>query len=276
MIGIFDSGLGGLSVLREVRAQLPLHDLIYVADTAYCPYGPRSRDEVRARALAIGRWLRARGCQVILVACNTASSAALDLLRQSLPLPIVGMEPGLKPAAQATRSGRVGVLATCGTLAGDRFATLLQRYSHGIQVLTQPCPGLVERVEAGQLSGPETLAMVQSYLTPLLAAGVDTLVLGCTHYPFLRPVIDQVCGDTVRIIDTGPAVARQLARVCPPASRSVPGQVSYLTSGDASSVAVLVSRLVGERVPVQTVVIEDIRLAGRALPGETLSGAPLP
>ncbi|HEX5689478.1 MAG TPA: aspartate/glutamate racemase family protein, partial [Roseiflexaceae bacterium] len=154
-IGLFDSGLGGLSLLREVRQLLPRHDLLYLADTAYCPYGPRPVAEVRARSLAIGRWLRDRGARIVVVACNTASSAALELLRAELPIPIVGMEPGLKPAAAATRSGRVGVLATNNTLGGSRFAALVERYAGGVEVITQPCPGLVELVEAGTLQGPE-------------------------------------------------------------------------------------------------------------------------
>src|SRR5262245_36018669 len=146
-IALFDSGLGGLSILHEVRQRLPRHDLLYLADTAYCPYGPRPAEEVRARALAIGRWLVGRGAGLLVVACNTASSAALELLRAELPITVVGMEPGLKPAAAATRSGRVGVLATSSTLAGERFAGLVERYADGIEVITQPCPGLVELVE---------------------------------------------------------------------------------------------------------------------------------
>jgi glutamate racemase len=165
---MFDSGLGGLSILREVRQRLPRHDLLYLADSAYCPYGPRHADEVRARALAIGRWLVEQGAALLVVACNTASSAALDVLRAELPIAVVGMEPGLKPAAAATRSGRIGVLATSNTLAGARFAALVERYAEGVEVITQPCPGLVELVEAGELDGRAARALVERYVAPLL------------------------------------------------------------------------------------------------------------
>jgi glutamate racemase len=212
-IALFDSGLGGLSVLREVRRLLPRHDLLYLADTAYCPYGPRPPAVVRARSLAIGRWLVGQGAGLLVVACNTASSAALELLRAELPIPVVGMEPGLKPAAAITRSGRVGVLATTNTLSGSRFATLVERYAAAVEVITQPCPGLVEQVERGDLEGPTTRALVERYVAPLLAHRADVLVLGCTHYPFLRPVIADVAGPSVAIVDTGPAVAEQVARV---------------------------------------------------------------
>lgn len=250
-IGVFDSGLGGLSVMREVRWRLPRHDLLYFADTAYCPYGPRPPAEIVGRARAIGRWLIDHGAGLLLVACNTASSAALDLLRAELPLPIVGMEPGLKPAVAISRNGRVGVLATSTTLAGARFAALVERHAGGVQVITQPCPGLVERIEAGDLDGSATRALVERYVHPLLARGADTIVLGCTHYPFLRPLIEEIAGPGIALVDTGPAVAAQVARVAaqhalPPGS----GRARCWTSGDPASVGPAVWRLLGEAVPV--------------------------
>jgi glutamate racemase len=253
-IALFDSGLGGLSLLREVRELRPQHDLLYLADTAYCPYGPRPPDEVRARALAIGRWLVEQGASLLVVACNTASSAALELLRAELPIAVVGMEPGLKPAAAATRKGRVGVLATSSTLAGDRFAALVERHAEGIEVITQPCPGLVELVEAGDLDGPPARTLVGSYVAPLLEYGVDTLVLGCTHYPFLRPTIAAMAGSHVAIIDTGPAVARQVARVA--AQRGLPagqGHARFWTTGDSAQVTAAARKLLGEAVVVEAV-----------------------
>jgi glutamate racemase len=251
-IALFDSGLGGLSILREVRARLPRHDLIYLADTAYCPYGPRPADEVRARALAIGRWLVGQGAGLLVVACNTASSAALELLRAELPIAVVGMEPGLKPAAAATRSGRVGVLATSSTLAGARFAALVERYAEGVEVITQPCPGLVELVEAGELDGPPARALVERYVAPLLERGVDTLVLGCTHYPFLRSTIAAIAGPHVAIVDTGPAVAGQVARVA--ARRGLAagqGRARFWTTGDAARVTAAARRALGEAIVVE-------------------------
>jgi glutamate racemase len=253
-IALFDSGLGGLSVLREVRRWLPQHDMLYLADTAYCPYGPRPPDEVRARALAIGRWLVGQRAGLLVVACNTASSAALELLRAELPIAVVGMEPGLKPAAAATRSGLVGVLATSNTLTGARFAALVERYAEGVKVITQPCPGLVELVETGELDGPTARALVGRYVAPLLERGVDTLVLGCTHYPFLRPTIAAVAGPQVTIVDTGPAVARQVARVA--AQRGLPagqGCARLWTTGDSTQVTSVARRVLDEAVVVEIV-----------------------
>jgi glutamate racemase len=249
---MFDSGLGGLSILREVRQRLPQHDLFYLADSAYCPYGPRPADEVRARALAIGRWLVEQGAALLVVACNTASSAALDVLRAELPIAVVGMEPGLKPAAAATRSGRIGVLATSNTLAGARFAALVERYAEGVEVITQPCPGLVELVEAGELDGPAARALVERYVAPLLERGVDTLVLGCTHYPFLRSTIADIAGRYVAIVDTGPAVAWQVARVA--AQRGLAagqGRARFWTTGDSAQVAAAARRVLDEEIVVE-------------------------
>jgi glutamate racemase len=214
-VGVFDSGVGGISVLHEIRRLLPAADLVYVADSGHCPYGAKSEDEIRARSRAIVQFLLAsHGAKAIVVACNTATAAAIEPLRQTFTsVPIVGMEPALKPAAAATRSGVVGVLATGATLGGERFAGLAARFSDGIELLTQACPGLVEQVERGDLDGPETRQLLREYVDPLLARGADTLVLGCTHYPFLRPVLRELVGTDVTILDTGAAVARQLARV---------------------------------------------------------------
>jgi glutamate racemase len=251
-IAIFDSGIGGLSILREVRQRLPRHDLLYLADTAYCPYGPRRAEEVRARSLAIGRWFVEQGAGLLVVACNTASSAALDVLRAELPIAVVGMEPGLKPAAAATRSGRVGVLATSNTLAGARFAALVERYAEGVEVITQPCPGLVELVETGELNSPAARALVERYVAPLLERSVDTLVLGCTHYPFLRSTIAAVAGPQVVIVDTGPAVAWQVARVA--AQRGLAagqGRARFWTTGDSPQVAAVARRVLDEEIVVE-------------------------
>jgi glutamate racemase (EC 5.1.1.3) len=188
-VGVFDSGLGGLSVLAELRALLPHRDFIYVADSGHCPYGDRSPDEIRARAQAITTFLIGQGAELVVVACNAATVTAIDALRAQYALPFVGMEPAIKPAAARTRSGVVGVLATTVTARGERLQRLVRDHASGVQVLTQPCPGLVERVEDGALHDPATEALLRRYLDPLLQAGADTVVLGCTHYPFLRPLI---------------------------------------------------------------------------------------
>ncbi len=214
VIGIFDSGVGGLSVAREIMAQLPAQRLIYLADQAHAPYGQRSLAEIRAFSDGIARFLLAQGAQLIVVACNTASAAALHWLRAQMPeTPFVGMEPAVKPATSRTRTGHVGVIATAATFQGELFASLLDRYANNVTVHTQVCPALVPLVEAGALDSARTRAAVQEYLTPLLAAGIDELVLGCTHYPFLRPLIEATVGPDVEVIDPAPAVARQVARV---------------------------------------------------------------
>jgi glutamate racemase len=251
MIGVFDSGLGGLSVLRAIRERLPAHDMLYLADSAYCPYGPRPFAEVRVRALACGRWLVAQGAAVVVIACNTATSAAAELLRAELRVPVVGLEPGLKPAVAATRSGRVAVLATSGTLRGERFNNQLDRFARRAQVLTVACPDLVGYVEAGDLNGPDVSAAVTGYLEPLRAQGVDTFVLGCTHFPFLRPLISNLAGPDTAIIDTGTAVAAQVARVAAAVGLG-PGDSTLrcATTGDPAAVAESLARVWGEPLPL--------------------------
>ncbi|MFV9506863.1 MAG: glutamate racemase [Oscillochloridaceae bacterium umkhey_bin13] len=251
MIGLFDSGLGGLSVARAVRAALPNHDLLYLADSAYCPYGPLPVAQVRARALACATWLVAQGAQSVVVACNTATSAAIETLRATLAVPVVGMEPGLKPAVAATRSGRVAVLATSGTLQSERFERLVSQFATNVTVETVPCPALVELVEAGELTGSHASATVTACVAPLLATGVDTLVLGCTHFPPLRPLI-AAAAPAATIIDTGPAVAAQVARIV--AAHGLPtgsGTMRCATTGDPAQVAPALARVWGAALPLE-------------------------
>jgi glutamate racemase len=252
-IGMFDSGLGGLSVLREVVRLMPDAQVVYVADSAHVPYGTKSPDFIRERSLAITRFLlesqHARG---IVVACNTATTHAVATLRDVFPaVPIVGMEPALKPAAAATRSGVVGVLATPATLDGERFADLAQRYTDGIELLTQPSPGLVECVEAGDVSGADAERLLRLYTGPMLARGADTIVLGCTHYPFLRDSIQRLVGPDVTLIDTGAAVARQTARLLTTIdSGQVPGRgrITYYSSGDVIAARRVIELLMDQAV----------------------------
>ena len=211
-IGVFDSGIGGLSVLREIRRELPGENLIYVADSAHAPYGDKPQEFIEARAFAITRFLLGSSAKAIVVACNTATGAAVSALRCHFTLPIVAMEPAIKPAAAQTKTGVIGVLATSRTLASPNFVKLFARYGVDVEILVQACTGLVEQVEAGDLSGAKTLGLVESYVLPLVARGADTLVLGCTHYPFLSPLIQQVAGPDVAVIDSSEAVARQLRR----------------------------------------------------------------
>lgn len=213
-IGVFDSGVGGLSVLREIRARLPRESLLYVADSGHVPYGEKSAEFIRARSQHIAEFLLGQGAKALVLACNTATAAAVAELRERYPaLPIVGMEPAVKPAAAATRSGAVGVLATTGTLKSAKFAALLDRFAADVRVITQPCPGLVEQIEAGELDSPRTRALLQGWVEPLLAEGCDTLILGCTHYPFIKPLLRELVPASVSLVDTGAAVARRLEQL---------------------------------------------------------------
>lgn len=234
-VGIFDSGVGGLSVLREIRQLLPHESLLYVADSGHVPYGEKSPEYIRERCILITEHLLAQGAKALVLACNTATAAAAADLRERYPqLPIVGMEPAVKPAAAATRSGVVGVLATTGTLKSARFAALLDRFASDVRVVTQPCPGLVECIEAGELQAPATRELLQRYVEPLLAEGCDTLILGCTHYPFLRPLLHTLVPESVSLVDTGAAVARQLQRLLDQHDLQAPGPARptrYWSSG---------------------------------------------
>lgn len=210
-VGVFDSGLGGLSVLGEIRQRLPAERLIYVADSAYVPYGEKTAEQIIERSIRISEFLLDQGVKALVVACNTATAAAIQILRERWPeLIVVGMEPAVKPAAEQSHSGKIGVLATTGTLRSARFAALLERYSAQVQVFTRPCPGLVERIEAGELYSPATRELLAGYVQPLLEAGCDSLILGCTHYPFIKPLLREMIGEHIAIIDTGAAVARRL------------------------------------------------------------------
>jgi glutamate racemase len=250
-IGLFDSGLGGLSVARRVRELLPDHDLLYLADSAHCPYGPLPVERVRERALACARWLVRQGAGVVVVACNTATSAAVEVLRADLAAPVVGMEPGVKPAVAATHSGRVAVLATSGTLGGERFARLVERFAGGVEVRTVACPELVQLVEEGCLEGAEARATVTRRVAPLVAEGVDTFVLGCTHFPPLRPLI-AAAAPGATIVDTGPAVAAQTARVAAAAGIAPgAGTLRCATTGDPSGIAPALARVWGEALPLE-------------------------
>ena len=213
-VALFDSGVGGLSVWREVVRQLPHVNTLYLADQAHVPYGPRSADEIRAFSRDITDFLLAQGADLIVVACNTASGVALHALRREYAdVPFVGMEPAVKPAAEHTANGVVGVIATPTTFQGTLFRRLAERFGADVRIITQVCPGLVEAVEGGDIATPETRGLLETYLAPLLDAGIDQLVLGCTHYPFLRAFIEDIVGPGVAVIDPAPAVARQAGRL---------------------------------------------------------------
>ncbi|MEO8332609.1 MAG: glutamate racemase [Gallionella sp.] len=253
-IGVFDSGVGGLSVLHHIRAALPDALLVYVADSAHVPYGDKSPPYIEARSLALTRFLVEQGAEAIVIACNTATAAAAATLRARHTLPIVAMEPAVKPAVAATRSGVVGVLATIGTLESARFAALLEKYAGEVEIVTQGCPGLVEAVERGDLHGLEARRLIERYTAPLLARGADTLILGCTHYPFLAPLIREVLGEQITLVDTGAAVARELKRRVEtelPARSSGEPSAQFWTSGETADATRIMSVLWGNIVEVQ-------------------------
>jgi glutamate racemase len=250
-IGFFDSGVGGLSVMKEVRHLLPAENLIYFADSANCPYGAKSVEAIQARAYAICDFLLAQDVKLIVIASNTTSIAALDAVREYYSVPVIGIEPAVKPAASVTRSGRIGVIATGVTLAGERFGSLVKRFGDGLEIYTQPCPGLVEAVESGRCDDAETEALLGSYLDKLLASGVDTVILGCTHYPFLRHLVEKLAGSEIKVIDSGEAVARQVTRVLESkglaADAGLTGIESFFTSGDPEKVGQVIRLLWGKQ-----------------------------
>lgn len=261
-IGIFDSGVGGLSVAHDIRAALPYEDLIYVADSGHVPYGNKSPQYIQQRSVTLARFLLEQGAKAIVIACNTATAAAAPLLRATFDVPIVGMEPAVKPAVAATRSGVIGVLATVGMLSSARYAALLQRFVRGVDVVTQPCPGLADQVEAGDLDGPVTRTMIEQFTAPLIDRGADTIVLGCTHYPFLRPLIADVVGPDVALIDTGAAVARRLQQVLGERAlldpHATPGREQFWTSGERGEAERVISLLWGRAARVD-VLPEGVR-----------------
>jgi glutamate racemase len=246
-VAIFDSGVGGLAVLAEVRRLLPGEDVLYYADSAYFPYGSLRAEKVRTRAEGVTRELLGLDAKLIVVACNTATSAAIAQLRETFDVPFVGMEPALKPAAEQTLAGRVALLVTPGTAQGEKLSALIDRYGAEVNVRVVPAPGLAERVEAGDLDGDATRALVRRYVADAISGGADVLALGCTHYAFLRRTIEEEAGETVSVIEPSEAVARQVRRVLEEHAllntRTAGGGVRYLTSGDDAAFASLRERL---------------------------------
>lgn len=247
---MFDSGVGGLSILRQVRLQLPAETVVYFADQANVPYGPRPMAEIQRFSRAITGFLLERSSKLVVVACNTASAAALHQLRREFPqIPFVGMEPAVKPAAETSHKGLVGVLATPATFQGELFASAVERFAGGVEVIEQTLPGLVECVEAGDLDGPSPRSILERGLAPLLDRGVDTLVLACTHYPLLIPLIREIAGPGVNVIDPSPAIARQAARLLDErglaASPTGHEEIVYFSTGDAERLRSLAGRLIG-------------------------------
>lgn len=257
-IGVFDSGVGGISVLRALVKALPHERFVYIADSAYAPYGERSAPEVVERSHRIMQQLFTHQVKAVVIACNTATVLAVDSLRAHVNIPIVAIEPAIKPAVLASKSGVVGVLATSHTIASPSVARLCALWGQQANILLQACPGLVEQVEAGHIDSAHTQQLIRGYLTPMLVQGVDTVVLGCTHYPFLQDIMQNIAGDTVRFIDPAQAVAKELQRrlaqhLAPAQPVQSISQCDFYTTGDAAQAQHVISSLWGDTVSVQCV-----------------------
>jgi glutamate racemase len=257
-VGIFDSGVGGLSVAAEIRRTLPEEHLLYVADTAHCPYGDRPLAEVRERALAVGKYLEQAGAKLLVAACNTATGAALERLRETVKIPVVGLEPAVKTGAAVSRNRKVGVMATSGTLASERFARLVRTHGRGIDVVPQPCPGLADLIEEGHLDDGPLASRLEELVRPLKGARVDTVVLGCTHYAFVREPLGRALGPEVELVDSAPAIARRTRQLLEESGlreRAGSGSLRILTTGEPAKVAPVVVRLWGQPVSVAAVAV---------------------
>lgn len=256
-VGVFDSGVGGLSVLSRIRKYLPAEHLFYVADSAYMPYGCKTSGDVKQRCLLVSEFLLDQGIKALVIACNTATSVAVQTLRTKLDIPVIGMEPPVKPAVHDSKAGVIGVLATSGTLNSDKFSRLKSRFAVQAELIVQPCPGLVELIEKGDLQSDRINILLTSYLQPLLDKGVDTLVLGCTHYPFVVPLIRQIAGDNISIVDTGDAIAGELKRQLHTHSllneKQQHGSVHFWSTGDTSAIQPVMSRLWDEKLSLNSI-----------------------
>ncbi len=261
-IGVFDSGIGGITVFNAIRNELPRENLIYFGDSIHLPYGEKSMETIRQLSAGVTDFLLRQQCKMLVIACNTASAAALKFLREQHPqLPIIGMEPAVKPAAEQTQSGVVGVLATTATFQGELFASVVERFAKDVHVLRQPCPGLVQQIEAGKTNDPETETMLRAWVEPMLEKGIDALVLGCTHYPFIRPLLQKIVGDGVRLIDPAPAVARQTRKILEQKNilhtTTATGKLRYFTTEPVNDFAETLFVLTGEQRNVELAVWES-------------------
>ena len=250
-IGIFDSGIGGLSVLRVIRLQMPEESVIYFGDQGHIPYGPRQMEQIRDFSEAITNFLLERNAKIIIVACNTASAAALKYLREKFPaVQFVGMEPAVKPAAEITQTGKVGVLATPATFQGALYASVVERFANGVELFQNTCNGLVQQIEQGNLTGDKTRKILEDALYPMIEKNIDTVVLGCTHYPFVIPLIQEIVGEKARVIDPAPAVAKQVKRLLEAGGMrndsSNVGQIKFYTSGDPNELKSQLPVLLGD------------------------------
>ncbi|MFA6251392.1 MAG: glutamate racemase [Candidatus Paceibacterota bacterium] len=279
-IGVFDSGVGGLWILKYLREKLPEYNYIFLGDQAHVPYGSRSQQEIQIFSEEISKFLISKDCQLIVVACNTASGASLKYLREKFPqIPFVGMEPAIKPAVEVTETGKVGVLATPATFEGELYNSVVERFSHGVELFQNTCSGLVEEIEKGELDSKETKNILEKALRPMLEKGIDTVVLGCTHYPFVIPVIKEIVGEKIKVIDPTPAITRQVGKILDDIELDEieqgeldladelsedeikKGITEIYTSGDKEKMELLLPELLGEGINVKKIDWEnDLKL----------------
>lgn len=261
-IGVFDSGLGGLSVVRELRREVPRETVIYAADSRYVPYGERSTDQIRSRSLAMVAHLVERGVKLVVVACNTASAASIEILREHVTVPVVGLEPAVKPAVALTITGKIAVLSTPSTATSARLNNLIDRYGQGFDIRSIGVPGLADCIEAGDFESADVDARVRSLVEQQITDGVDVIVLGCTHYPFVQRKVREIAGPDVRIVDSGNAVARRVREIlmtsgllAPPGAEA---SISLDTTGDPAVVGPIASRMLGQNVPVSAIEVSSL------------------
>lgn len=252
-IGIFDSGVGGLSVLQHVHQLLPHEHILYIADSGYAPYGCQDDSFVEQRSRVITEHLIAQGAKAIVIACNTATASIIESFRQQYGIPFIGIEPGIKPAIAMTKNGHIGIMATTGTLSSTRYSELRQRFGDSVKVHNQACPGLADQVEAGLLDDPDTMQLLKKYLSILEKKQVDTIVLGCTHYSFLITQIKKIMGPSIQLVDTSYAIAEQLERVLEQEkskNKAVSGSINYYTTGSIDNIKSTINSLLGYEVSV--------------------------
>ena len=256
-IGVFDSGVGGLSILSKIHHLMPSEELIYLADSHHAPYGQKDVDYIQARCLSIMDFFQSQNVKAVVVACNTATAAAVSMLRERYSMPIVGMEPALKPAVAESRSGVVGVLATSGTIDSEKFIDLTSQYAEHVELITTACPGLVELIEGMVSDKPELVRLLEKYTQLFRANGGDTLVLGCTHYSLITELIVEVVGSQVKVVDTGDAVAKELQRRLQAnnvvASAGPKNSVTFFSSGNLDTQSELISHYWGNSVEVRAI-----------------------
>lgn len=252
VIGIFDSGVGGLSVLQQIRRLLPRENLIYVADSGHAPWGCKDEEFIEQRSRAITEYLLQQGAKLIVIACNTATASIIEKFRHQYGIPFIGVEPGIKAAIKISKTGNIGIMATAGTLSSKRYNELSQRFSARVNLYHKACPGLAEQVECCQINTAETTALLEEFLQPLLQQQVDSIVLGCTHYSFLSPLIRKIVGDSINMVDTSYAVAEQMVRILKQErlqnTTESEGSVSYVTSGGINNTRSIIARLLDQEI----------------------------